>query len=308
MSLEEISDLRFFVDLVNAGGITSAALRFGVTPPSVSRRLSKIEKRLGIKLIERNTRHFHLNDHGHYYYEKGSLILSDIDDLDYRISSSDKKIEGFLSIGAPLELGSNKIAPFVEKFAKKYPNINVNLAVATEGSYNFDDYLDIIIRIGLPESSSAIVTKIASTIRVPCASPEYIRIHGEPKSPQELQQHTCLCLRRYKTMEAINQWLMENNEESFIIKVEPKFSSTSAEIIHRWALSGNGIAYKLYWDLSESLQTGKLVRILPNYNGEIISLYAVLPSKSYVKRSVRIFLDELKLFAKDNIDTTIQTI
>lgn len=302
MSLENLNDLKFFINLVDAGGITAAASRFGVSAPSVSRRLSKIEERLGITLITRNTRHFRLSSAGQSYYDDGGILLAGIEKLETDIVSSEKQIKGSLSIGAPLELGRNKLAPFIANFIKKYPNIQVNLAVASEGSYNFDDYLDIIVRIGLPKSSSAIVTKIASTLRVLCASPDYIRIHGEPELPENLQNHPCLCLRRYKTMEPMNQWLLENNEKSYIIKVEPKLSSTNAEIVHDWALSGNGIAYKLFWDIQENLDKGKLIRILPDYRGEIIYLYAVLPSKAYVKKSVRVFLEELKKFAKKNMD------
>lgn len=303
MALDDVTDLSFFVQLVEAGGVTVSAGRFGVSPAAVSRRLKRIEERLGVTLIIRNTRHFHLSDAGQLYYDGGLQLVTGAERLEAEIMTSDQLLRGALSIGAPLELGRNKLAPFIAKFGEKHPELLLNLAVASEGSYNFDDYLDIIIRVGLPESPSAIVTKIASTFRVLCASPDYIQKFGAPVTPQDLEQHTCLCLRRYKTMEPISQWVLESDTHSHVVNVAPKLSSTSAEIIHDWAISGKGIAYKLLWDAQDSLKSGSLVRVLPAYTGEAVSLYAVLPSRDYIKLSVRLLLDELRVYIRDTIQS-----
>ena len=302
MALEYLTDIAFFVALVDAGSVTAASRRLNVSPAAVSRRLSKLEERLGINLIIRNTRHFHLSESGQVYYEGGLKIVEDNERLEADVVQSDQSFKGSLSIGAPLELGRHKLAPFISNFYKKHPKLHLNLAVASEGSYDFVDYLDIIIRLGLPDSTSAIVTKIETTVKVLCASPEYLEKYGTPKSLEDLQNHTCLCLRRYKTMELINQWVLENDTISHVVSVPPALSSTNAEIIHDWALAGVGIAYKLYSDAYENLQNGKLVRILPHYKGESVPLYAVLPSRNYIKRSVRLLLEELKIYLKNTVE------
>ncbi|CEF41909.1 MULTISPECIES: LysR family transcriptional regulator [Acetobacter] len=301
MALDDLTDVAFFMHLVNAGGVTATGKRLGASPAAVSRRLRRLEARLDIALVIRNTRHFHLSDAGQLYYDGGKKIVEETDRLEAEVIQSDQLLQGALSIGAPLEFGRNKLAPFIADFHEKYHGLQLNLAVASEGSYDFADYLDIIIRVGLPEATGTIVTKIASTVRVLCASPEYIIKNGEPRTPNELRQHTCLCLRRYKTMEVINQWVLENKEHSHVLTVTPSLSSTNAEIIHDWALSGKGIAYKLLCDAHENLQNGSLVRILPEYQGEAISLYAVLPSRSHIKKSVRLLLDELKKYIKKSM-------
>ena len=302
MALDDLTDIAFFVSLVDAGSITAASRRLSVSSAAVSRRLAKLEERLGIGLIIRNTRHFHLSDSGQIYYDGGLKIVEENERLESEVIQSDQSLKGSLSIGAPLELGRHKLAPFIASFFEKHPQLQLNLAVASDGHYDFDDYLDIIIRLGLPDSNGALVTKIVTTVKVICASPEYIEKNGEPLTLEDLQKHTCLCLRRYKSMEVINQWVLENETTSHVVSVQPALSSNNAEIVHDWALSGEGIAYKLYSDAYESLRNGSLIRILPQYKGESVPLYAVLPSRNHIKRSVRLLLEELKIYIKNTVE------
>lgn len=298
MILENLTDISFFVQLVQAGSVSATAKRLGVSAPAVSRRLRRLEERLGVTLVVRNTRHFHLSDSGQLYYDGGVKLVEGTEHLEAEIMQSNRLLQGALSIGAPLELGRNKLAPFIAHFGSEHPDLQLSLAVASEGSYDFGDYLDLIIRLGMPETSGSIVTKLASTNRVPCASPEYIEQYGQPQTPEDLKKHTCLCLRRYKTMEPLNQWILENKNSSHVVVVTPRLSSTSAEIVHDWALSGKGIAYKLLWDAQDNLNNGSLIRILPEFQGETVSLYAVLPSREHVKSSVRLLLKEMKKYIK----------
>ncbi|WP_234395289.1 LysR family transcriptional regulator [Acetobacter papayae] len=118
MALDDLTDIAFFVSLVDAGSITAASRRLSVSSAAVSRRLAKLEERLGIGLIIRNTRHFHLSDSGQIYYDGGLKIVEENERLESEVIQSDQSLKGSLSIGAPLELGRHKLAPFIASFSK----------------------------------------------------------------------------------------------------------------------------------------------------------------------------------------------
>ncbi|MDT8871415.1 LysR family transcriptional regulator [Komagataeibacter rhaeticus] len=283
---------------MDAGSLTAAARGLGTSPAAVSRRLARIEARLGSTLVIRNTRHFGLSETGRLYYERGLAIVAEIDYLEEEISSSTRAPRGTLGIGAPVELGRRQIAPFIEAFSARHPKLNINLALASEGVYDFSDSLDVVLRLGLPDTPGAVVTRLASTMRVLCASPDYIRRRSLPAHPRELVRHDCLCLRRNKTMALLNRWAIGNDTETEVVTVEPRLSATNAEIIHDWALSGQGIAYKLLCDVCQDLEEGKLVRIFPDLQGEKIDLYAVLPGRQHTRASVRAFVNELRPYIR----------
>lgn len=149
MSYDETGDLRFFISLVDAGSLSAGARSLGTSPAAASRRLARLETRLGSTLVIRNTRHFGLSETGRLYYERALTIVADIDHLEEEISSSTNAPRGTLSIGAPVELGRRQIAPFIEAFSAKHPRLMINLALAPEGNYDFNDYLDVVLRLGL---------------------------------------------------------------------------------------------------------------------------------------------------------------
>ncbi|GBR44479.1 LysR family transcriptional regulator [Gluconobacter roseus] len=294
MRHDETGDLRFFAHLVASGSLTVCARNLQTSPATVSRRLARLESRLGSLLVVRNTRHFGLSENGRIYHERAVEILALVDSLEEEISSNTNIPRGTLGIGAPVELGRRLIAPFLATFSATHPDLLVNLALASEGFYDTSDSLDVVLRLGLPDSPDAVVTRLASTVRVLCASPEYLARHPPLVTPQDLATHHCLCLRRNKTMALLDRWVIGNDLQTEIITVEPRLSSTNAEIIHDWALSGEGIAYKLLCDVKHDLEQGRLMRIFPDLQGEKIDLHAVLPNRKYTQASVRAFLHSLK--------------
>jgi LysR family transcriptional activator of dmlA len=296
MAYDEISDLRFFTVLVEAGSISATARSMGTSPAVVSRRLSRLEERLGASLIVRTTRHFRPSETGRVLYERGVQIIADIDQLRNDLSIVNTVPQGTLSIGAPVELGRRQIAPFIASFGERYPQLKISLALAGEGLHDFSDCLDVILRLGMPDTQGATVTLLATTRRVLCASPAYIARKTLPRTPQELIHHDCLCLRRHKTMTVLNRWAIGDDEKRDVITVPSRLSTTSCEIIHDWALAGQGIAYKLLCDVSQDIESGKLIRIFPDLYGEKTDLYAVMPPRHNASANVRTFLHALREF------------
>ncbi|QEO16796.1 LysR substrate-binding domain-containing protein [Acetobacter vaccinii] len=299
MPYDEISDLRFFTMLIEAGSVTAAARSMGTSPAVTSRRLSRMEERLGSSLVVRTTRHFRPTETGRVLYERGVQIVSDVDKLEDEIAQANQSPQGSLNIGAPVELGRRQIAPFIETFSEKYPKLSLSLALAGEGLHDSTDCLDVILRLGMPDTPGAIVTLLATTRRVLCAAPSYIERRSLPQTPHDLSKHDCLCLRRHKTMTVLNKWVIGDDEKKDIVTVHSRLSSTSCEIIHDWALSGRGIAYKLLCDVHHDIESGKLARIFPDLYGEKTDLYAVMPSRQHASVNVRTFLHELREFLRN---------
>lgn len=299
MAHDDTGDLRFFISLVEAGSLTAAARLHGATPSAISRRLSRVENRLESVLVFRSTRHFSLTQAGRIYYERALDIVVDIDHLEEAVSDITRVPRGTLGIGAPVELGRQQIAPFLETFSRKHPEISLNLALTAEGAHELSDSLDVVLRLGMPETAGAVVTRLASTVRVLCASPAYVARRGMPGTLADLAEHECLCLRRSRTMALLNRWVVGDENGSDVITVHPRLSTTSAEVIHDWALTGQGIAYKLLCDVWRDFEQGRLVRILSHLQGEKIDLYAVQPPRLHTRASVRLFLKELRPYIRE---------
>ncbi|MCP1271472.1 LysR substrate-binding domain-containing protein [Acetobacter cerevisiae] len=296
----EASDLRFFTNLVDAGSITAAARAVGTSPAAISRKLATLEARLGVTLIIRTTRVFRLSEAGQFYYGRALAIVEEIDVLENEIASASSEPQGNLIVGAPMELGRRQIAPFIEAFSERYPKLQISLVLASEGIHDpGDGLLDINIRLGLPDTPGSIVTLLATTRRVLCASPTYFEKRPVLQTPNDLVSHDCLCIRRQKTMTVLNKWAVGNEYEKHVVTVSPKFSSTNCEIIHDWAVSGRGIAYKLLSDVYRDIASGRLVRILPDFYGEKVDLYAVMLPCQQSNANVRAFLDLLREFFRD---------
>ncbi len=296
----EVSDLRFFTSLVEAGNITAAARATGSSPAVISRKLAKLEARLGVTLIVRTTHLFRLSEAGQLYYDRALDIVAEIDRLESEITSSESEPQGTLTVGAPMELGRRQIAPFIESFSDSYPQLAISLALASEGIHDAADGLDISIRLGMPNTPGSITTLLATTRRVLCASPAYLRNRPAPARPEDLTSHDCLCIRRQKTMTVINKWAIGNDTESTTVTVNPKLSSTNCEIIHDWAVAGRGIASKLLSDVHHDIATGRLVRVLPGWYGETVELYAVMQPRQNSAAKVQAFLRQLRDFLKNS--------
>ncbi|MBB2204961.1 LysR substrate-binding domain-containing protein [Gluconacetobacter takamatsuzukensis] len=298
MIYDEVGDLRFFVMLAEAQSMTKAARGMGTSPAVISRRLARLEGRLGSCLVNRSTRRFKLSETGQILYERALRIVTDITDLEAEISSAERMPQGSLNVGAPLELGRRLIAPFVESFNERYPELKIGLALVSEGRHEFGDCLDLIVRLGMPDMPTAIVTHLASTTRILCASPAYLARVPAPATLRDLAEHDCLCLRRSKSMTLVNRWAFGDEENREVVTVQPRLSSTSCEVIHDWALSGQGIAYKLMCDVHDDLKSGKLVHVLPELSGEGIDFYALRPHRQGARANVDVFLRELRAYLR----------
>ena len=286
---DEISDLRLFVRMVAAGSLSETARRLNSSLPAMSRRLTMMEARLGVRLIDRSSRRFALTEEGAIFYERGVGLLEELDAAEAEVSAKVKAPRGGLRVGAPLEIGRRRIAPLVTEFAQRFPTISVELFLSDSPFDIIGDELDIGLQLDTPSDGSLISRRLLSSRRVVCASPEYIARHGAPQRPDDLLKHGCLRLVRGRHL--FDRWLFKEAGRRREVQVHGTLSSNNAEVVHGWALMGRGVALKALWDIEEDLEAGRLVALLTPFACDEINLNVVYATRAHLPPRIRVFID-----------------
>jgi len=298
---DEISDLRLFVRIVAAGSLSEAARRLHSSLPAVSRRLAGLESRLGVRLINRGSRHFSLTEEGALLHERGLFILDELDAAVAEVGTRLEAPHGHIRLGAPLEIGRRRIAPLIAQFAKSYPRVTVELVLSDSSTDVAGDDLDVGLLTDYPSDTNMISRRVLSSRRVVCASPDYLARHGTPQTPEDLLQHDCLRLVRGRRI--FDRWTFQENGHPRDVLVSGTLLSNNAEVIHDWAVAGSGVVLKALWDIQDDLREGRLIALLEPYANDYLFLHAVFPSRRHLPPRVRVLLDFLAnaLAEQDNL-------
>ncbi len=289
------SELAFFCMLIKQGSLVATARELNLTPPAVSRRLAQLEERLGVRLLNRTTRRISLTSEGAVYFENALRILSDIDDLERRVSSSRAAPKGLLRVNAPLGFGRSYIGPAISAFTKTYPDLEVQLHLTDRPINLPDEAIDVSIRFGEQPDSRLIAKKIAANRRLLCASPAYLRVAGLPAYPHDLTQHQCIVLRQNES--AYGNWRLIKGKQTETVKVHGKLSTNDGEVALNWALEGHGILMRAEWDVAKYLRSGRLVQVLADYDTPAADVYAVYLERLNLSAKVAYFVE----YMRDNL-------
>src|ERR1700727_3399695 len=235
---DEVAELQLFVEIVRAGNLSAAARALNSSPAAMSRGLTALESRLGVRLVTRTSRSFKLTEEGQLFYDRCARIVADIADAEAEASSKGATIKGMLRIGAPMELGRRLVAPLITEFRGKFPDVQVHLVLSDSGLDVIDDGLDVALRVGLPSDSSVIAKKVLTAKRITCASPAYFKEHGTPAKPGDLLQHDCTRLVRGRRVMAA--WVFQERGKRFEVVVNGTLTPTSGEGVPDWGGGGNG--------------------------------------------------------------------
>jgi DNA-binding transcriptional LysR family regulator len=287
--LDEVSEFALFRAIVETGGISAAALALQSSPAAVSRRLSALEAKLGVRLAERSSRRFRLTDEGLLLYERCCSILDQIRDAESEVASRGGAARGLIRIGATADFGRKHIAPLLPAFTSQHPGLDAHLILSDVGLENESDGCDLVFRFGLPNDPTMIARKIATTTQIVCAAPSYLARRGAPNSPEELRGHDCLRLARRHHL--IDRWRFTRQGSDFEVHVAGTLSSGDGSVLRSWALSGVGISWEARWDVADDITAGRLVELLPEYRHSVIELYAVFAPSKPVPPRIRLFVD-----------------
>lgn len=282
-----------FSKVVEAGSLSAAARELGVSTAVVSRTLAALEARLGVRLVNRTTRSLHLTDEGASYYETSQRILAEIDEADAAVTSRRIEPQGVLKVALPASFGHQHIAPLVPRFAQRYPKVELALSLSDRSINLIEEGFDLAVRIAELKDSSLAARKLAPNRRVVCASPAYLREHGEPKTPQDLTRHNCL-VASWEHGFAMTWEYKSPTGKRGSVRVTGRYACDNWEVLRDWAVAGLGVALKSTWDVRRQLEEGSLISLLPGYDfGTDVGIYAVYPHRRHLPAKTRVFIDFL---------------
>jgi LysR family transcriptional regulator, transcriptional activator for dmlA len=282
------AELGFFVSLGTCGSLSGAARELGISTAAVSKRLSQMEARLGMPLVNRTTRRMSLTPDGEVLLEHARRILGEIADLDQLLSASKDQPKGQLRVNATLGFGRLHVAPAISQYVLKYPEVDVQLQLSVKPPPLTDDQFDVCIRFGEPGDTRVIAKKLANNRRLLCAAPRYLAAHGEPALPADLVRHNCITIRQGD--EAYGTWRLQRargDGPGELVKVRGNLTTNDGEIAVNWALDGHGILMRAEWDIERYLESGRLVQVLPQYRTPDADIYAIYPQHQHQSARVR---------------------
>ena len=284
-------DLAFFNLLARHASLVAAAAELGLSPPAVSRRLSGLERRLGVRLLNRTTRRMSLTPEGERYLEEGARILQDIEQLERALGASRDEPQGLLRINATFGFGRRHLAPAISAFAQAHPKVQVMLELTDKPLDLTAHAMDLGIRFGPPPDARVLARRIVANRRLLCAAPAYLSRQGMPEAPQALARHDCIVIR--ENQRAWNHWALRRGHDSQLVKVQGRLSTNHGEVAVDWALAGHGILLRSEWDVRHLIEAGELVHVLPEWVDAAADIHAVYPQRHHLSAKVRAFIDFL---------------
>ena len=287
----QAADLGFFSALAMAGSLSAAAREMRITTAAVSKRLSQMEVRLGVPLVNRTTRRMNLTVEGETLLRHARSILAEMADLEQQLGASRSTPSGLLRVNATLGFGRSHIGPLIGRFAMQYPQVDVQLQLSVDPPTLSDDTFDVCIRFGPPPDARVIARKIADNRRLLCAAPAYIQRHGEPKTPADLATHNFISIRQGGEAYGVIKLTRGRNGQTETVKTRGNLTTNDGGIAVQWAQEGHGILLRAEWDVRQQLAQGQLVQLLPQYRTPDADIYAVYPAQHRSAARVRAFVD-----------------
>lgn len=302
--MAQLADMRLFVAVVDADGLAAGGRRVGLSPASVSERIAALEARSGARLLIRTTRALSLTDEGRLYLDTARSVLAEIDDLEARLRDGAERISGRIRLGAPVDLGRNRIAPLIDDFMGRHPDVVIELVLSDGLGDLVGDGMDFAIRYGILADSGLIARRVAPNRRLVCASPAYVEAHGAPDSPSNLVQHKCLVMLFGDRPQ--NLWRFREDGHERVVKIAGSRMANDGDLIRRWAIDGRGIAMKSLCDVAEDVKEGRLIELLADFAVSEGTLQIVYPAGRPLPRRTRALIDAIMAHF-ENADTKDRT-
>ncbi len=286
-------DMTVFVRAVEAESFSGAARRLGIAKSVVSRRIASLEDRLETSLFHRTTRRLSLTETGHAYYERVRNILADVVEAEEVARRLQSELRGTLKVAAPMSFGVLHLSSAVGEFLALHPRLEIDLDLNDRWVDLVSEGHDLAIRIGQLADSSLIARRLAPCRRVVCASPDYLREHGEPHFPEELESdnHDCLV---YSNRSISEEWRFRVSGEWRPLRVRARrFRVNNGDVMRDAAIAGVGLIVVPTFIVSEALRRGELVAVLRDFEVDDAAIYAVWPPNRALSAKVRAFVDFL---------------
>ncbi|EHM02659.1 LysR substrate binding domain protein [Acetobacteraceae bacterium AT-5844] len=281
----DIEDLRTFVEVADAGGISTAARRLGVSKSIVSRRLVRLEAELGIQLLARTTRGAALTEAGSTFRDHAARACAEIDLARETILPAGH-LCGRLRVAVPLTFGPTHLAPVLADMARRHPQLHIHTVYSDRFVDLVSEGFDCAIRIGYLQDSNLVARRVGPLYGKLVASPEYIKAHGSPETPEELVAHQAL-------MQGTEAWQLMDGDKIVTVRPQGRFKADNGTALAAAALAGLGIAWIPDGLTQEHVSTGALVPVMTRYPPPPAGVYVIRPPGQHPTRKIRVLTELL---------------
>jgi DNA-binding transcriptional LysR family regulator len=282
--MDKFQEMRVFAGVVDAGSFVGAADALGMSKAAVSRHVSDLEQRLGVRLMQRTTRKLSLTQEGEVFLARCRDILASIEESEAELSTRAASASGLLKVSVPVSFATKHLAPLWSDFLAAHPRLTLDVHLADRVVDLVDEGFDLAVRIARLPDSSLVSRKLAATRLVLCAAPSYLRRRGTPMHPDDLAAHDVI---GYSLLSTPGQWLLQGPDGPVTVKTRPRLWTNNGDTSVAAAVRGAGIDLQPTFLIADELAAGRLVQVLPAWQAVELGIYAVYPSRKFVLPKVR---------------------
>ena len=289
--IDHASEMAAFVRVVDFKGFSAAAPGLGLTPSAVSKLVTRLEARLGVRLLQRTTRALRLTEEGEVFYAAAQRIVGEIETLEDQITGHSGTPQGLLRVTTSLAFSTHQLAPVLSEFLARHPLVQLDLLPTDRVIDMVEEGIDIAVRIGRLADTSFMARKIGEDKRLICAAPSYLARHGTPRRPEELARHNCIVSRERAYL---NRWPFKIDGQVSEIEVGGRVAINEGEMQMQLALQGIGIARLTRLTLARAIRDGALVPLLGDFSADApVGIHAVYPHRRHLAAKVPAFVNFL---------------
>lgn len=286
--MDRLECMAVFVKAVELGSLTAAADSQQISPQLAGRQVQWLERRLGVRLLNRTTRRQSLTDFGRGFYERAKLILSEVEAAESLAAETRAVPSGTLRVNAPVSFGAHALAPRLPQYLREHPKVDIELALNNREIDLVNEGFDVAFRVGELSDSGLIAMPLARYQLVACAAPAYLAAHGPLDRPEHLAHHECLC---FSHAELRTHWSFVGPEGPVVVPIRGRMASDHGEPILHAALAGMGVLLQPLELVGPALEDGRLVRVLPGYDVPSRPMHVLYAPDRRLTPKLRTFLD-----------------
>ena len=294
--MDHLDAIRLFARVVETGGFSRAGKIEGIAQSTVSKQIAALETRLGVPLIRRSSRGLSVTERGREFYAFAIGMLADLDAAEARLRLSQAEPEGRIRVACPPVFASDLIVPGLATFLALYSNVTIDLEVSERYVNLVEDGVDVAIRIGDLADSSLLARQIGSVEAVVVATPAYLERHGLPRTPADLEHHSCL---PFLFQGGSKTWKFRQPEGEIEIAPSARLRSNDAESVRAAVFAGLGMAQGPSWMFADEIASGALVSVLASYRPRLFPVHAVSSESRRMTGAIKVFVDFIAGLIKD---------
>jgi DNA-binding transcriptional LysR family regulator len=289
--MDRAAEMTAFVRSVDGGGFSAAARELGLTPSALSKLVTRLEDRLGARLLQRTTRRLQLTPEGEAFYVRSRRILADMDEAEAEVVEAGVRPTGLLRLHCGSAFGMHQLAPAIPLFLERHPGVELDITISDEPLVGLGEGVDLAIRIGPLDESSMVARRICNLERVICAAPSYLERCGVPRTPDDLQHHNCLWIT---SLPVLRRWPFDTDDGIRVVHIDGNVVANNAETVLQLAMAGVGITRLTDVIVGDAIRRGELIPILSEWHHvEPVPLYATYPSGRNLSPKIRAMVDFL---------------